>query len=217
MTRLLIIEDEPKVANFVAGALQSAGYGVDVCDDGRQGLTMALHGIYTLVILDLSLPTLAGEVVLMELLAQRPDQQVLVLSGRTDVDDRVRLLELGAADYFTKPFAVAELIARVRARVREAEVTSTRRRADGVDRIDERIIDTDQGRVHLTDYEYRLLRHLRERTGKACSREELLADVWGMWFDPGSNLVEVTIRRVRRKLGQQSIQTVRGVGYRIPA
>jgi DNA-binding response OmpR family regulator len=205
------------VANFVAGALQSAGYGVDVCDDGRQGLTMALRGMYTLVILDLSLPTLAGEAVLIELLQHRPEQEVMVLSGRTEVDDRVRLLELGAADYLTKPFAVAELVARVRARVREAEVVSAKRRPSTADRTDDRTIETDGGRVNLTDYEYRLLRHLRDRTGRTCSREELLADVWGMWFDPGSNLVEVTIRRVRRKLGQQSIETIRGVGYRIPA
>ncbi len=124
MTRLLIIEDEPKLASFVTRALQSAGYGVDVADDGRSGLTMALTGNYAVVVLDLTLPSLSGEAVLQEILAQRPDQQVLILSARSDVDDRVRFLELGAADYVTKPFVLSELIARVGARARDVGVGS---------------------------------------------------------------------------------------------
>ncbi len=218
MTRLLIIEDEPKLASFVARALQAAGYGVDVADNGRSGLNMALNGIYSLVILDLTLPSLSGEAVLTELLDERPNQQVMILSARTHITDRVRFLELGAADYVTKPFALAELIARVGARVREAGAAVERYDNDGI-RVDvhARSVDTGSGPVHLTDREYRLLSHLKDRTGKACSREELLADVWGMWFDPGSNLVEVTIGRVRHKLGPEIIETVRGVGYRIPA
>ena len=218
MTRLLVIEDEPKLASFVVRALQAVGYGVDVADDGRSGLTMALTGIYALVILDLNLPSLSGEAVLTELLAAQPERQVLILSARADISDRVRFLELGAADYVTKPFNLAELKARVCARVREAGAALERHSNDGI-RVDihAHSVDTGAGPVHLTDREYRLLHHLRERSGKACSREELLADVWGMWFDPGSNLVEVTIRRVRHKLGPEVIETVRGVGYRIPA
>lgn len=218
MTRLLIIEDEPKLASFVARALQATGYGVDVSDNGRSGLTMALTGIYAVVVLDLMLPSLSGEAVLTELLDERPEQQVMILSARTEVNDRVRFLELGAADYLTKPFALAELIARVGARVRESGVALDRNDNDLI-RVDAdlRSVDTGKGPVRLTDREYRLVRHLKDRSGKACSREELLADVWGMWFDPGSNLVEVTIRRVRNKLGPDIIETVRGVGYRIPA
>ena len=218
MTRLLVVEDEPRLASFVVRGLQAAGYGVDVADDGRSGLTMALTGIYSLVILDLNLPSLSGEAVLTELLAVRLDQQVLILSARADISDRVRFLELGAADYMTKPFNLAELKARVGARVREAGASLERHSNDGI-RVDvhARSVDTGGGPVRLTDREYRLLHHLKERSGKACSREELLADVWGMWFDPGSNLVEVTIRRVRHKLGPEIIETVRGVGYRIPA
>lgn len=218
MTRLLIIEDEPRLASFVTRALQAAGYGVDVSDNGRSGLTMALTGTYAVVVLDLTLPLLSGEAVLTALLAERPDQQVIVLSARTEVNDRVRFLELGAADYVTKPFALAELIARVGARVREAGAAIAPCENDSI-RVDAdaRTVDAGKGPVHLTDREYRVLRHLKDRSGKACSREELLADVWGMWFNPGSNLVEVTIRRVRHKLGPDVIETVRGVGYRISA
>jgi DNA-binding response OmpR family regulator len=218
MTRLLIIEDEPKLASFVTRALQSAGYGVDVADDGRSGLTMALTGAYAVVLLDLTLPSLSGEAVLKELLAERPDQQVLILSARSDVSDRVRFIELGAADYVTKPFVLSELIARVGARVRDVGAALDRAESAGL-RVDtdERSVDTGNGPVRLTDREYRLVRHLKERSGKPVSRQELLADVWGMWFDPGSNVVEVTIGRIRQKLGPDVIETVRGVGYRISA
>ena len=218
MTRLLIIEDEPKLASFVTRALQSAGYGVDVADDGRSGLTMALTGAYAVVVLDLTLPSLSGEAVLKELLAARPDQQVLILSARSDVSDRVRFLELGAADYVTKPFVLSELIARVGARVRDVGAALERSERAGI-RVDtdDRSVDMGNGPVRLTDREYRLVRHLKERSGKPVSRQELLADVWGMWFDPGTNVVEVTIGRIRQKLGPDVIETVRGVGYRIPA
>jgi DNA-binding response OmpR family regulator len=218
MTRLLIIEDEPKLASFVTRALQSAGYGVDVADDGRSGLTMALTGAYAVVVLDLTLPSLSGEAVLKELLAERPDQQVLILSARSDVSDRVRFLELGAADYVTKPFVLSELIARVGARVRDVGAALERSERAGI-RVDtdDRSVDAGNGPVRLTDREYRLVRHLKERSGKPVSRQELLADVWGMWFDPGTNVVEVTIGRIRQKLGPDVIETVRGVGYRIPA
>ncbi len=218
VTRLLIIEDEPRLASFVDRGLRAVGYGVDVCDDGRAGLTMARTGIYTLIILDLNLPSLSGEAVLTELVAEFPDRQVLILTARCDISDRVRLLELGAADYVTKPFDLHELIARVGARVRDAGVAHQRATADGM-RVDvhARSVDMGDGPVRLTDREYRLVHHLKEHMGKACSREELLADVWGLWFDPGSNLVDVTIRRVRHKLGPETIETVRGVGYRIPA
>jgi two-component system OmpR family response regulator len=218
MTRLLIIEDEPKLASFVTRALQAAGYGVDVADDGRSGLTMALTGIYAVVVLDLTLPSLSGEAVLQELLAQRPNQQVLILSARSDVSDRVRFLELGAADYVTKPFVLSELIARVGARVRSvgAALESVDRAGIVVD-TDERSVDIGNGPVRLTDREYRLVRHLKAQSGKPVSRQELLADVWGLLFDPGTNVVEVTIGRIRQKLGSEVIETVRGVGYRISA
>jgi len=218
MTRLLIIEDEPKLASFVTRALQSAGYGVDVADDGRSGLSMALTGEYAVVVLDLALPSLSGEAVLKELLAERPDQQVLILSARSDVNDRVKFLELGAADYVTKPFVLSELIARVGARVRDVGAALERAQRAGL-RVDTeaRSVDAGNGPVRLTDREYRLVRHLKERAGKTVSRQELLADVWGMWFDPGTNVVEVTIGRIRQKLGPDVIETVRGVGYRISA
>ena len=217
MTRLLIIEDEPRLASFVTRALQSAGYGVDVADDGRAGLTLALTGAYAVVVLDLTLPSLSGEAVLQELLAQRPGQQVLILSARSDVSDRVRFLELGAADYVTKPFVLSELIARVAARVRDVGAALQRGATEGISvDADERSVDVGNGPVRLTDREYRLVRHLQERSGKPVSRQQLLADVWGMWFDPGTNVVEVTVGRIRQKLGPDVIETVRGVGYRIP-
>jgi len=218
MTRLLIIEDEPRLASFVSRALQSEGYGVDVADDGRSGLTMALSGAYAVVILDLALPSLSGEAVLQELLAKRSTQQVLILSARSDVNDRVRFLELGAADFVVKPFVLSELIARVGARVREVGAALERADDAGI-RVDSdaRSVDAGNGPVRLTEREYRLVRHLKEHSGKPVSRQELLADVWGMWLDPGTNVVEVTIGRIRQKLGPEIIETVRGVGYRIPA
>ena len=130
----------------------------------------------------------------------------------------MRFLELGAADYVTKPFVLSELIARVGARVRDVGAALERAERAGI-RVDtdDRSVDTGNGPVRLTDREYRLVRHLKERSGKPVSRQELLADVWGMWFDPGTNVVEVTIGRIRQKLGPDIIETVRGVGYRIPA
>ncbi len=118
----------------------------------------------------------------------------------------------------TKPFVLSELIARVGARVRDVGAALERSERAGI-RVDtdDRSVDAGNGPVRLTDREYRLVRHLKERSGKPVSRQELLADVWGMWFDPGTNVVEVTIGRIRQKLGPDVIETVRGVGYRIPA
>jgi len=216
MAKILVIDDEPRILDFVARALTSAGYAVSSRSDGLSGLDAAIEGSFDLVILDLRLPGISGEAVLAKLRAERPRQAVIMLSGMSDVADKVRLLNLGADDYITKPFASPELLARVVARLR-----ALGEQADGpvleVGRVvldhKRRTVDVGTGPVQLTDREFRLLSELMRRPGVVCTREELLAEVWGYWFDPGSNVVDVVVRRLRRKLGDGLVLTVRNVGY----
>jgi DNA-binding response OmpR family regulator len=219
--QILVVEDEARILTFVARALRAAGMTVSVADDGRQGLARALAYPFDLVILDLMLPTLGGLEVVRELHARKPDLPVLILSARTDLDTKLRGFALGASDYLAKPFALDELLARVRVQTRRhrgrdqrdvlrsgaLELDLTRREA----RIGEHVSE-------LTDGEFRLLLHLVEHAGEVISREQLLSDVWGYDFDPRSNVVDVGVRRLRRKLGPEApIETVRNVGYRLAA
>jgi DNA-binding response OmpR family regulator len=217
MTRVLVVDDEPRIVSFVARALTAEGFRVDGAQDGVRGLDLARTGRYELVVLDLLLPGLDGVTVLRRLIDERPQQRVLVLSALSDVKEKVRCLELGASDYLSKPFALAELVARVRARLRQAgsgpeerhitvgEVTLDRMR---------RVADGGQGPVALTERESALLEYLMTRRGDVCTRAQLLADVWGFAFDPGSNVVDVCVGRLRAKLGSRIVETVRNVGYR---
>jgi DNA-binding response OmpR family regulator len=158
-----------------------------------------------------------GVTVLRRLIEERPQQRVLVLSALGDVEDKVRCLDLGASDYLAKPFALAELVARVRARLRQAASGPEERyvRVGDVtlDRL-RRVADVGSVPVRLTEREAGLLEYLMRREGDVCSRARLLADVWGYGFDPGSNLVDVCVGRLRSKLGSDVIETVRNVGYR---
>jgi DNA-binding response OmpR family regulator len=193
---------------------------VDSAGDGEQGLRHALTGIYQLVVLDLRLPTMQGITVLERLMAERPEQPVLVLSAIADVDQKVQCLQTGACDYLTKPFVLAELIARVEARLRDHQGdTVARQRVVGRVVLEprRRVVNTGNGPVHLSDREFAVLDHLMSHADDVCSREELLADVWGYWFDPGSNLVDVMVKRLRSKIGSDSIETIRNVGYRFCA
>lgn len=217
MTRVLVVDDEPRIVSFVARALTAEGFRVDGAQDGVRGLDLARTGRYELVVLDLLLPGLDGVTVLRRLIDERPQQRVLVLSALSDVKEKVRCLELGASDYLSKPFALAELVARVRARLRQAgsgpeerhitvgEVTLDRMR---------RVVDVGEGPVALTERESALLEYLMTRRGDVCTRVQLLADVWGFAFDPGSNVVDVCVGRLRAKLGSHIVETVRNVGYR---
>jgi DNA-binding response OmpR family regulator len=228
MPRVLVVDDEDRICRFLGRALRSAGYDVDCATTGPAALAAATQHEYALVILDLMLPGLHGSEVLRQMLVDRPDLRVLVLSATTGVETRVGCLEAGAVDYLAKPFAIAELLARVRSRLREsasederdgAGRRTPRRAADEVEaggiRLDtrRRSLDVRGMRRPLSQREYALLLHLMQHEGTVCSREELLSDVWGYTFDPGSNIVDVYIGRLRAKLDADSIETVRNVGY----
>ncbi|TAL07239.1 MAG: response regulator transcription factor [Chloroflexota bacterium] len=220
MTRVLVVDDEPRIVSFVSRALAAEGLGVDSASDGARGLELALGRSYDLVVLDLLLPRLDGREVLRQLLEARPEQRVLVLSAVSEVDSRVACLDLGASDYLPKPFAIAELVARVRARLRQPGAPALPRiLAAGRLTLDvvRRRADSSNGSVPLTEREFQLLQHLMRREGEVCTREELLADAWNYSFDPQSNVVEVYVARLRAKLGADLIETVRNVGYRLDA
>jgi DNA-binding response OmpR family regulator len=216
--RILVIEDEPRILGFLTVGLEAEGFAVDGAEDGVSGLGLALSETYELVVLDLQLPRLDGLRVLEELHASRPKLPVLILSARTDLPTKLRSFHLGANDYLSKPFSFDELIARVRVHLRRGEsedastvrvggleLDLTRRQA----RVDDHVTD-------LSDREFRLLYHLVAHAGEVVSRERLLSEVWGYSFDPGSNVVDVCIRRLRKKLGPASpIETVRHAGYRL--
>jgi len=220
MARILMVDDEPRIVNFVSRALSSEGFGVDGAPDGVRGLELARTGKYELVVLDLLLPGLDGVSVLRGIMESRPEQRVLVLSALSDVESKVRCLELGASDYLPKPFALPELVARVRARLRQPASGPVDRflRCGGVT-LDllRRTADAGGGPVGLSEREFLLLQRLMQARGEVCTREQLLADVWGYSFDPGSNVVDVCVGRLRGKLGPEVIETVRNVGYRLQA
>ncbi len=216
--RILVIEDEPRILGFLKVGLEAEGFAVDGADNGDSGLALALAEAYELVVLDLQLPRLDGLQLLDELHRRRPELPVLILSARTDLPTKLRSFQLGANDYLSKPFSFDELVARVRVQLRHGssedastvrvgglELDLARRRA----RVDDTVTD-------LSDREFRLLYHLVAHAGEVVSRERLLSEVWGYSFDPGSNVVDVCVRRLRKKLGPASlIETVRHAGYRL--
>lgn len=215
-----MVDDEPRIVSFVSRGLAAAGFAIDRAHDGVRALDMMSTRPYELVVLDLLLPGINGIDVLRRIIERKPDQRVLVLSALSDVDSKVRCLELGASDYLAKPFALTELVARVRARLRQPGAAPLDRTlAVGQVRLDlrRRTADLGAGPVGLSEREFLLLEHLMRANGETCTREELLAEVWGYSFDPGSNVVDVYVGRLRSKLGPDVIETVRNVGYRFEA
>jgi two-component system copper resistance phosphate regulon response regulator CusR len=219
--RIVIIEDEPRILSFLARGLEAEGFSVVGARDGREGLRLALELRCDLVILDLLLPRLDGMSVLEELERKHPELPVVIVSARTEMSTKLRGFGLGACDYLTKPFSFDELLARIRVHLRQpvAEADGHLLRAgrlalDVARRqafLGDRVVD-------LSDREFKLLHHLLECAGEVVSRERLLSEVWGYHFDPGSNVVEVCVRRLRKKLGPASpIETVRHAGYRLSA
>jgi DNA-binding response OmpR family regulator len=212
-TRILVVDDDQAVGSLVERVLALDGYAVSRALDGADGLAQALSGGFSLVILDLIMPELSGPEVLARL---RRAQPVLILSCLSDLTTKVNCLDLGAQDYLTKPFQIAELLARVRARLRDGrqgdEVIQV-----GSLRLDLRRlhVDTAAGPVPLTRLEFLLLRQLMDHAGRAVPKDQLLASVWGLDFDPGSNVVDVCVRRLRSKLGFHLIKTVHGAGYQL--
>jgi DNA-binding response OmpR family regulator len=213
--RVLVIDDEPGVLRFVSRALRAEGVDVDTADAGDAGYRLALSQAYRLVILDLLMPGLDGMTVLSRLLRDRPNQAVLVLSCLTDTSSKVRALDLGAADYLGKPFALNELLARVRARMRVNPVLEGYVMTAGGVELDpvRHEVRTPTKRILLTPREAALLGELIHHAGQSVSKRQLLSEVWGYDFDPETNVVDVYVRRIRKKLGAGVISTVRGVGY----
>lgn len=218
--KILVIEDEARILAFLRRGLEAEGYSVEGAGDGRSGLARAVADDWDLVLLDLLLPGLSGLRLLEELHRRRPDMPVLILSARSDLQTKLRGFALGAIDYVPKPFALDELLARVRVQARRGAAAGENVLSSGALVLDLARRQARLGELvcDLSDREFRLLRHLIEHTGEVISRERLLADVWGYSFDPGSNVVDVCIRRLRKKLGPDApIETVRHAGYRLAA
>jgi two-component system copper resistance phosphate regulon response regulator CusR len=216
MTTILIVEDEPRIAAFVSRGLESAGYRTETADDGADGLARALSSEIDLVLLDVGLPTMDGFEVLRELRARGSSVPVIMLTARSSARDTVEGLDSGANDYVPKPFTFEELLARIRSRLRETPLSSTVSVSEGdvvLDILARRA--TVGGReVDLSAREFALAEQFLRNPGRVLSREVLLSRVWGLDFDPGSNVVDVYVRYLRGKLGADHIITVRGAGYR---
>lgn len=213
--KLLLIEDEERVASFIKKGLRAHGYTVEWAPNGQDGLRLAMHPDILLVILDLGLPDLDGLEVLENLRERGSTVPVLVLSARGRVNDRVKGLNIGADDYLGKPFAFEELLARVRANLRlRTAVSPSVLRVGGIS-IDllRREVTLDGRTVGLSAREFSLLNAFAAHPGQVLSRPELLSMAWGMDFDPRTNLVDVYVRYLRRKLREPIIETVRGAGY----
>jgi DNA-binding response OmpR family regulator len=217
VSRILIVEDEARIASFIEKGLRANGFATDVAPDGETALVLARSGRFDLLILDLGLPDLDGLDVLRRLRAAGARLPVLILTARDDVRDTVHGLETGADDYITKPFAFEELLARVRVRLRgeRAPEPTVLRVADvALDLRTRQAIVRDRA-VNLSAREFALAEVFFRHPGQVLSREQLLSQVWGYDFDPGSNVVDVYVGYLRRKLGKDRITSVRGMGYRL--
>jgi two-component system copper resistance phosphate regulon response regulator CusR len=218
VSRVLIVEDEPRLASFLEKGLRSAGLTTTVADDGLRGAALARDEDFDLVLLDVGLPGQDGFAVLRAMRARGERLPVIMLTARDEVDDTVAGLDGGADDYVTKPFAFEELLARVRARLRSEErgdsITVLQSGGVVLD-VRRRTAAYDGREVELTAREFTMLETFLRHGGQVLSREQLLSHVWGYDFDPGSNVVDVYVRYLRRKLGPDVIETVRGMGYRL--
>ncbi len=219
MNRILVVEDEDRIASFVAKGLKTEGFTPTVVADGITGLDYALTGPFDLVVLDIGLPGMDGFTILQRLQAERPELPVVVLTARDSVTDTVQALEGGAADYLSKPFRFDELVARIRVRLRatQAAAPDTDVLTAGEVRLDlrRRRAFVGEREVELSARELSLAEVLMSHRGQVLSREQLLSHVWGYDFDPGSNVVDVYVGYLRKKLGASLVTTVRGLGYRV--
>ena len=219
MTRVLIAEDEDRIVSFLEKGLRASGYSTFAVGTGPDAAAVARDEDFDIMILDLGLPGIDGHEVLRRIRQRGERLPVLILTARDGVEDTVAGLEQGADDYMTKPFRFEELLARLRLRLRDDPAPETTVLSAGTVSLDlrSRRASVDERVVELTAREFALLEVFLRHAGQVLSREQLLSHVWGYDFDPGSNVVDVYVRYLRRKLGDDVIQTVRGMGYRIGA
>ncbi|MEX2273945.1 MAG: response regulator transcription factor [Actinomycetota bacterium] len=217
--RILIAEDEERISSFLAKGLRAQGFAPTVTPDGEHALTMVATGEFDLLVLDLGLPGRDGLSVLEELRQRDRQLPVIILTARAEVHDTVAGLDSGADDYITKPFAFDELVARIRARLREDRTPESTVLRSGDCELDLRTRRVTVGGqpIELTAREFALAEVFFRNPGHVLTREQLLSRVWGYDHDPGSNVVDVYVGYVRRKLGEDRIETIRGVGYRLNA
>lgn len=222
--RVLLVEDEAKIAKFVCAGFKEQGFVVDHCADGTQGYTLASSGNYDAIVLDIMLPGRDGLSILKGLRKEGNATPVILLTARNELDARIEGLSLGADDYLAKPFFVEELIARIQALLRRVSGERQNILAVGELRLDRiaRVVTWCSETVNLTSREFNLIEYLMRSPGRVFTRTQILEHVWGYDFDPSTNVVDVCIQRIRKKIasigvraeGESLIESVRGVGYR---
>lgn len=221
MTQILIAEDEPRIASFIEKGLRSHGFTTVVAPDATVALELALSGGFDLLLLDLGLPIKDGFTVLEELRGQGVQIPIIILTARDDIQDKIAGLEGGANDYVTKPFRFEELLARIRLRLRGRPQSSHQNEemllAIGSLSLNlrTRCARLKEAEIELSTKEFTFLETLMRHRGQVMSREQLLDHVWGYNYDPGSNIVDVYVGYLRKKIGSSFIETVRGMGYRL--
>lgn len=220
MNRILIAEDEPRIASFLEKGLKASGFITTVAKDGYEALSMACSDNFDLLILDIGLPGKDGWAVLEELRGRGERLPIIILTARDDVRDKVAGLEGGADDYVTKPFRFEELLARVRARLRDNHSPKVKeemilRAGSIVLDLRTRQVKAGERLIELSAREFTLAETFVRHPGQVLSREQLLSHVWGYDYDPGSNIVDVYVGYLRKKFGSDLIETVRGMGYRL--
>lgn len=221
--RILIAEDDEALARFIRHGLEGEHYSVDVVADGEQARNAAIESEYDIVVLDLNLPRLDGVSVLRQLRLKKPSLPVVVLTQRTKVEDRVQCLDMGADDYLPKPFSFSELSARLRALIRRSHLPSDSVLTTGDLRLDrvQRIVERAGRKIELTGKEFSLLEYLMQNAGRDVTRSMIIEHVWNLSFDTTTNVVDVYINYLRRKIDDghpvKLIRTVRGVGYGVSA
>jgi DNA-binding response OmpR family regulator len=221
--RILIVEDEEAIVRFLELGLAAHGHSVVSADNGEEGAQLATDETVEFVVLDIRLPGIDGHEVLKRIRAERPNLPVLMLTARDDLENKVSALNEGADDYLTKPFAFEELLARIRALSRRADQVTAAQLESGDLRMDllSRRVWRGERLVELSSREFALLECLMRHPGQVLARQQILSTVWDYTFDPGTNIVDVYVRYLRRKIdrpGEASlIHTIRGVGYRFNA
>jgi DNA-binding response OmpR family regulator len=219
--KTLLIEDEKKIADFVCAGLKEHGFAVDHCDNGNDGYDKASSGIYDVIVLDIMLPGRDGLSILKGLRKAGSTTPVILLTARNELDDRIEGLNLGADDYLSKPFFVEELVARIHAMLRRISGERQNVLAVGdlrLDRISREVTWKGQT-VDMTGREFNLIEYLMRSPGRVFTRTQILEHVWDYDFDPSTNIVDVCIQRIRKKIGlandgESPIESVRGIGYR---